>query len=383
TITPENLKSGLSTPIDQNIRHQAQILADYEKYHQAGIDMGMVNNVLSVDTITDMTGIEAIEHFQNQVKRVSNPEASVFIPRYVFEDVDKSPLKRVAAYHVYAIEGAKQFLQQFYPHTSTAYTNVKDELARRLGKLTLDRKEQIQLVNNFLSYYAFITHGGVANKIIGEVASGHQSRWGYFDKEKNIKRYVDRIIDKFKDVKIISQNPFIQALRLDKYSRDVQGIEISTTHSNYNKTRIIQGWRDLLNVPDPPNESGKFAEVRQMARDIIAFAIRTSGMQFSTGSFYELIPVDFWVETGLARFQRILSKGLRGIEGTSAVQLDVDGAIRSFIRHNFTEENLVPIIVYKEENAAASGITDVKKGVFPTHIKSFRKRHQEGQQASM
>src|SRR5690606_20977619 len=110
---------------------------------------------------------------------------------------------------------------------------------------------------------------------------------------------------------------------------------------------------------------------------------RTSGMQFSTGSFYELIPVDFWVETGLARFQRILSKGLRGIEGTSAVQLDVDGAIRSFIRHNFTEENLVPVIVYKEENEAASCITDLKKGVFTTHRKSFRIQNQEGQQASM
>src|SRR5690606_40694281 len=77
----------------------------------------------------------------------------------------------------------------------------------------------------------------------------------------------------------VCSSDLIQALRLDKYSRDVQGIEISTTHSNYNKTRIIQGWRDLLNVPDPPNESGKFAEVRQMARDIIRSEERRVGKE--------------------------------------------------------------------------------------------------------
>lgn len=354
-ITDKNLRDSLSKPIQENTQHQAQVLADFLSYQDAAQDMNTVNNVLSVDTIRDMTGIEALESFKNQVLQISDDRSSVVIPQYVFNDIKRSPIPRVAAFYKYGIEGAFNFIEQFYPYTSSTYNISKDYLAVATGRKVLRSKEIIAAANKFIDYFSLV-YDGTLDSIISRYSSGHNSRWSYFQYDKSIKDRVQKLMELIPKLK---DNPFIQGLRFDTYSgKGVQMFGVTNTNANYNKTRMTQGWWDMMIDKDE--------RIRTLAFDLVRFAIKTSGFQYSTSSFYDLIPVQFWNMSGLAEYQKTLSKGLRD----GSVRFDALSTVRSFIRHNFRMKGLIPTVFYSSDSVGGLGNVTVKD---KSHLVSFKR----------
>ena len=140
-------------------------------------------------------------------------------------------------------------------------------------------------------------------------------------------------------------------------------IGVVNTNSNLDKTQMIQGWWDMMTSP---NEA-----VRVLAGDLIRFAIYTSGFGYNTKSFIDLVPVQFWVQNGIAENHRVVLEGMYTTDesGQSATQLNSLGVVRSFIRHNFADLDIPEVFYYES-----------KDGDTKTNLKNVKKTFTTGQQ---
>jgi hypothetical protein len=194
------------------------------------------------------------------------------------------------------------------------------------------------------------------SEALNNISPDYLSRWSYVQESRSIWKPLDGMISKHSAVK---NNPFIKGIfQYPSQKNHVQMIGVINTSSNIDKSQLTKGWYDLLNHSNP--------EIKTLGGDLIRFAIQTSGFTYNTRSFADLIPVDFWVSSGLSKEHKQIVSSL----GNDLTPIDSEAVTRSFIRHKFEGLNEVPEAFYNAYGATiVTQLVDVESD--GTHVKSF------------
>jgi len=357
-LAMEELENPMEGFLDDHPERQALVLFEFTKYMSTAALMSKINNVLSVDTLQDMTGVEAIQSLLNQVADVTNGDNSIFLSDDLF-DVKKAPkqARRLAAFYQYGVYDALTLANEFFPYGNTSYKQAQNYAGLAMGLSRVTDKELLATINNFMDFYMFEGNGKIG-PVLNKLAPNYSTRWKFLSTSASIWKNVESLIAKYPSLK---QNDFIASLRTYPSKKDgVQMIGLTNTNKNVNKTRITQGWWTLMTSVEP--------EIRTLAVDLVRFSIYTSGFGFNTKSFTDVIPVQFWVQNGLAEEHKALLSGLLPNEsGESATRIDSEGFTRNFVRHAFMQLEKFPEVYYNPKKK--HNLVDVKAN--NTHVTEF------------
>lgn len=362
-LTEDMLKQGLTQSIESNIAMQAQVFKDFKDYMTAAGVASRISNVLSVDTFSGMTDIETIETFSDTVKKVTDPEALISLSPAVFSVKDApAEIKSVSAFYTYGVLDAIKFTGQFFPYMNQAYAISKEELADQVGQDSITDVDTLKKYNSFLDFF-LLESNNVLRTALEQISPKFYTRWQFSPGQSGLSiwEYVENVVNANP---ILRSNPLIQALENypNKDLSKVQAIGVSNTNKADNKSRLTQGWRDMLFSNNPA--------VKNLAGDLVRYAIYGSGFGYTTKSFVDLIPIDFWTKSGLGRAHENMVKGLTplDIEGNNATRIST-GAPVTFIRNKFEELDIVPEVYPKSLTMARREKTDDKSK--STHILEF------------
>lgn len=356
TIAEGSLSRTLDKLITDDIENQATILNEFEKLLKVAGTMTKINNVLSVDTFRDMTGIEPLETFMNQVEDVTKEDSPIYLDPSIFNlKIAPKEARRIAAFYKYGVEDAIDFVAQFTPYTTQAYKMVKDSFAQAQGLNKLTDKDTIRKINTFLDYWILESTGKLA-PILAQISPDSSTRWLFTDKNKSIWKYLQSMMAAYPRIK--DNNLIKNLLTYPSKGDAIQMIGVVNTSSNISRNDMSQGWYDLLHDANP--------DIKLLGGDLVRFALQTSGLGYNTKSFLDLVPPQYWVNIGLVKGHKQLLDGLR----SDLTKIDAEAANRTFIRHKFQELNEVPETYYSiTNNKVKTNLVQVK--ATGTHVESF------------
>jgi hypothetical protein len=364
-LSSNTLEANLTTDVNASPEHSARVFFEFENILTLSDQLTNINNILSVDTLKDATSIEALQAFLENKNRATNKEQSIYVDERIF-DLNTTPPegKRLAAFFKYGIEDAIGYIGQFYPSTSQAYTSARDMYAEITGQDKITDKTLLKKLNQFFDH--FMLDGDASMSTLMTKAhplyhedskldkSDYRLRWSFFDVEKNLFSMIRKLaaqtveegkVKRFKYPELQS-NVLIKNL-ISEESRDneVRILGIRNTDAQSDKTDYTNAWDNLLRSAHP--------EVKALGHDLILYAIRTSGFNYSTKSFYELIPVTYWVQSGIADLWNGMSKN---------PSFDPASALINFIRHNAKTLDRFPQLYGKWSGSAfiSDSILEVK-----------------------
>lgn len=348
SIRSVDLTANLVNTIASSYTHSANVLLEFLDVLDLSGQMSNINNVISVDTFQDATGLEALQSFNQQKDVATNESAAVYIDPRVFnlETAPKSG-KRLAAFFKYGIEDAISYISQFYPSASEQYEQMREHYAKAIGEEVITDKKLIKKLNQFTDYFLLQYDSGLFRAMTQSHPlynvdpkldkSDYRLRWSFFDPSRSIWKYINSMIEaKGKDGNLIypslQRNELLKNLESEESRQnEVQIIGVRNTDAQGDKTDYINAWWDLItNTND---------NIKTLGYDLVRYAVQTSAFQFSVKSFYELIPVQYWVETGIGSLWDGISKN---------PTIDVESDIVNFIRHNFRSLDRFPTIYTKE-----------------------------------
>ena len=190
----------------------------------------------------------------------------------------------------------------------------------------------------------------VTKQVNNTKGNDYKSRWSFFSPDKSMWNYINQIVDKYPALK---NNELIKNLEKERYGEDkVQMVGVRNTNNNTNKSEITNGWYEMLHAQS--------LEVRGLAHDLIRFAIFTSGFNYNQRSMFDLIPIQFWVESGLSDYWRSV------IKEKDSIGIDKDGVVTNFVRHNFKTIDRFP-----ELYQGSDSIINAKYEANTKHLVSF------------
>lgn len=334
------LMDNIKKPVGELAEHDARVLKEFLAIKDAADQLTKINNVLSIDTFQDATGIESLEALSQQVEDATNPNAPVYLDRRLFI-LDQAPVegKRIAAFFEYGIRRALRYVGQFYPSVKTPYKNVRSSLAGALGKNSITNKDQIRLINQHIDYFLF--NGG--SKLDMQLTLNHplyssdpkldkssnRSRWKLFDESLSMEKYLSSMTAKYP---ALSNNDMIKNLfTLPAKRGEVALVGVRNTDSRTNKSEVTRGWEELLNSTNK--------EIQALGHDLIKYSIITSGFKYGTRTFFDLIPLSFWQETGIDTVWSDVS---------SKINIDTDAVVTNIIRHEFKSMQGFPEVFGKD-----------------------------------
>lgn len=339
-IHAATLKATINNMVGQNSAHDANVLAALNILEHQSRFVAKLTNILSIDTFGDMTGPESLDAMRRNLYDLTYGDGAVQILPEVFGfdeegkiDISRAPkeTRRLASFFKHAIFDALDFVGQFFPYQQGAYTSAISALGNKLGLPVVLNKALIKRMNQFLDVYTLETNG-VITAALDRLAPNPRNRWLYTDPGKSIMSYVDDMTKQFpklttaRIIKAIAPSYSVQG--------GVQMIGIEGASSKINKTDLTKSWRDLMLNKEPA--------IRTLAYDLVRFAIATSGFQFGTRTFVDLIPNEFWVENGITKEHYKIVENMK-----LGLGLDVNAASVSFIRHNFRDIDEIPEIPVK------------------------------------
>jgi hypothetical protein len=333
-LTEEGLSAYLGQKIGTSTSHDARVLLEFRNIMTIASQLSKVNNVLSIDTFKDTTGIEAMEGLVQQVNDAIDPDKPVALDMRMFELDETPPVgKRLAAFYQYGVVNFLKYAGQFFPSATMPYRAVRTHFAVSMGQAGMTNKDSIKSINQFTDYFN-LEHDGFLSRSLENIhpqKASYRTRWSFTDPKNTLWMHIDKMIDKYPSLK---NNELIRNLETGKtYGEGVQMLGIRNTDGNTNKTEVTNGWYELLTST---NE-----EIRGLGHDLVRFATFTTGFEFNPRSMFELIPVSFWTESGVeAGWRNIVKAG-------EALQIDRDAVILNYVRHQFRTMKRFPEIYGK------------------------------------
>lgn len=339
--------------------HSARVLKEFFKLMKLATTMTNINNVLSIDTLKDMTGPSKIEVLMRSKNSATSKDNPIYIDDFVFnlKDAPKTA-KRVAAFYQYAVEDARQLLSQLFPYLNSSYINVKRDVHTLLSPL--DTVESIDQINTWIDYYN--SFGKLLPQLGAQYPNGlsnTKSRWDFYG-GTHIMDYITDVMNAYPALK---KNEFLSSIRKQPSGVDkLQAIGISNTNTYALKNDMILGWYQLLNPTTKDAEANK--AMRILGLDLVYYAMKSSGFSYGINTFLDLVPTDFWVESGIAEQYRNILKTTTAVNDQyeSSAVIDTDGLITGFVRQNFASMKKLPSVYLKWTPATTTKDAQPKLG---------------------
>ena len=302
SLTAENLDSLAGKQLneiqvdDQFL--QGEVLALFEETVEAGMDLGKVNKVLSPETAKNLSTFAALEEFNQNINYLNSNETRVRIDPDIFtrnselatpeERIAASPLPRVTAFYERGLQAAYNFGKGMFAYNSEAYEFVKAELAEKLGvRNYILNADQINTINAHLGQLALTDDGKLANLL-----AGIDFKTMLFDKDKSLAKILESMKDADPDLAKNALIKNLSASAVNKFSI-TQHVYYNNTsdRSIEDKNNMTQGWLSLIQSANPKHQ--------KLGKALVAYSVLTSGFQTSPGSFFDLIPTEYWESSGM------------------------------------------------------------------------------------
>lgn len=357
-LTDKNLEKGITNSIGDSTAHDIAVLQELQNILNIATQLGKVNKILSIDTFDDYTGIEALESFEQVQREATDSGALVYIDGSLFSNEAPAVSKRLASFYKNGIQGPLNYISQFYPSATQPYRLVRSAYAEAIGELQINDKATIKAVNQFTDFYN-LDGDSLLDRTLRQIypeEGRYRKNWSLFDINYSL---WDRINEIVEVNPALENNEFLRNLetRRTKENRAIP-LFIRNTDGNKNKTEVTNGWYELLTHPS--------AQVRGLGHDLVRYAIISSGFNYGPGTMFELIPVSFWVESGLSEAWRTI------VRSRDMLTIDTEGVVVNFVRHNFnTLERFPEAYGYWTGKLFQSKSINVTKAD-RTHIKEFR-----------
>lgn len=339
------------TEVKDNPLKSAQILNDFLHYLEAGNALSDLTAVLSVDTFKKTNKFEDIEDLLEKKSRVTSGDELITLNSNLFDPSNPAslPVRSVATYFKYGIEAPIKFSQNFFAESNNSFTQAKKQLKLVLGSKRLKAKTR-GIFNTFLNYW-LLQENNTINSILDKFSPNRGKRWTYTVKENSILSYINKEIVKDPS---LAKNALIKSLQYVEEKKEGYLVGLTNTTGDNSNQEIMDGWRDLLNSSKP--------EHKLIGYDLIRYAIFTSGLQYGPYSFFESIPPEFYVQSGLKQAHQNILNGLLPADDTGITYTSIpEGAILSFIRHKYKVLDEVPAVFYREGENGIYGIKNAKK----------------------
>lgn len=310
-IQAQALTDELTGSVDTSETHSALVLYEFLQNALQARSLVSMSDVLSVDTLNDLTSIEALQSFEHKVSKLITPkEGGATFPASLL-DLETAPptTRRLAAFIKYAIEDARAFTEQIFP--SLDYVKHQDYIAQQLNMSEITDQKTLKIINQFINFYQLNQNDKLRLALQGnhplfsstpELDQSNpmnrvKKRWSIMAKETedSIIGYMDKVVREINRPSL-TNNKVISTLKARPNKDGIIVLGLINTSSDKNKTDLINDFDELLHHED--------IRVRILAHDLARYAILTSGMSFSTASFVNIIPVSFFVENGLGELWR-------------------------------------------------------------------------------
>ncbi len=362
-ISSEDLTKNVKSNVMNDAKHSARVLFEFLKINNMARQMTRINNVLSIDTFQDATGIEALEAMAQTKGMATDQSEAIYIDPRIF-DMEKTPIegKRLASFYHYGIDNAIDYVGQFFPSASPQYQEVINHFAGVTGQERITDKEVIKNLHQFTNYFA-LQGDSLLSRTLTTIhpiqGKDYRDRWKLFDKNYSIWNYINRMLDKYPGLK---SNELLKNLESSRTMED-KAVLVSVRSSDKAivKSEMTAGWDELL--------ASNNVEIKTLGHDLVRYSIMTSGFNYGTGTMFDLVPVDFWVSSGLGAAWQNFADTI----GTQ--KMDSDAIVTNYIRHNFKTMDRFPeaYVRYSEKKGYSSvSLYDIK--IHPKdnrHITSF------------
>lgn len=347
-VRSEDFEAALTGQVEGDETYSALILYEFMQNAVQARTLSNMSAILSVDTLNDLTSIEALQSFIHKINKLTTfKEGSINFPASLLDFETAPPTtKRIAAFIKYAIKDAREFVRQFFP--SVDYTEHHKFIANQLNMSDITDVKTLKVINQFTNYFALNQNDKLRLTLqeTHPLASINQAsptnnikpRWSITAKEldDSIIGYMDKTVKEVNRPDI-TNNKVIKTLKQRPNKDGIVVIGLINTSSDKNKTDLINDFDELLHDED--------IRVRTLGHDLARWAIQTSGMSFSTASFVNIIPVSFFVENGLGEHWR-------NKVATDSFDLDKEALLLNLVRNKadsikyfpelFNEELMVP-----------------------------------------
>lgn len=395
-ITPSTLKKALGKDISEmsgeELQHQAQVLADFVKYHSTGADLAKANKMMAPDRFVQMSGLSDIEIWKNNKAYIESENSSIqVLGLYTSKDEDgntiQSSVPRINSYYENAILGAEKLLSTFMPYNSSYFSGFKQEMAAMLHSKddTFQDKRIIERINADIINYLMFEKDSPLKRIFSE-DSKNSIKNKLFSKNKGVANQLQNIKRRYNLhhntlLRMIEKNSMndrntlqmVSFNNMSSYSADTKtSFEDAFEELYFHPERVVKEKRDpVTNKISPlgPKEKVKaVAEVRALMENLVQYSVLTSGFQTGPNSFIDIIPISFWKRLGEDvegdvhfSFTDYLRNNINNrYRNSNSIATTEDAQIANMmeqiLRNRFTYKNLVKTVDVKND-----GLTVLKK----------------------
>ncbi len=227
------------------------------------------------------------------------------------------------------------FKDTFFSETKV-FLNTTNEVLNNLGKGALYDEELGNLINDELYTY-------VMSNINSPYSFTKEELKEFTQGKNNIASRLNSL--KYGKNKSISTRPLINYLTTKKGRKgdpDFVGVTKSKQVAISTQDEIYQDWENMLNDNNPV--------LKKFAEDLIKYSYMNSGFRNNLFSFFEYIPSKWLADNKLDEF--INGK----IQEFNETDIVLDDFISQFMRNNWNDNKIVPIISLKKADILNSSV---------------------------
>lgn len=303
-------------------RKQIQLLSDYLRYAKVSRDLNMFNSAVSPETMKNMSRLSFIESYNNKVEYLQGPLSSL---------TAENSTARVEAYRQ-GIQAAVDFVSQFVPYNRPGFTELKRGIAYATGQRNGILSPDLTDVINAMGLFWSLTK---KNSPFGSMMYENKPvvKKLLFTKENSLLQHMERIKKEYN----LQNDPFLGMLFGHESNINVDNFLQLIAFNNTTKlgvdqyNHITDRWAELL--------VDERKEVRDLAQNLVKYAVLTSGFMMGPNSFVDLVPMSYWKSSGLTDFFRREERTMNYENYFSS-----SSAAEQIIRNMFTEAGFLMTI---------------------------------------
>lgn len=318
------LQDQITTP---NNTTQRQVLEYFEKLQ--GYAKALNSAVLASKADTNGAGKTLMEAMlaQNKIRKVSDDA----IIKNFEKKFDRTML---GAYTDNSVMLAPEVYDGLFFSMTSGFEGMSQIIADDLGQFNLTNLELATEIEN--AAYSYIISNANALSVATETETHLQGLQALFSGPKSIARYTqlyknhpespirENLLIKMLKPQInpIGKPSFVGSINARKKGTDAQN-------------RLIEAWEELFNHERP--------NVRNYAANLVKYAFWSSGFKQGGGSFFDLIPMKYFEETGLTEYIKKEMLNVDNVGGADYLMNFRD----QFFRHSWDNTKVVPKVSSK------------------------------------
>lgn len=330
-ININSLSKTIGKSVKEDTRRQLEMLNNFYLWSKAGRDLMKVDKMVNSDRIGDMSSISAIQAFEDVENYVLNTQNSI----NGLSEFRNNKSYPIANKWRSVISDTMDFSSKLFPFNVAGVSFVKDNIK------TILHKEQLNKAQHDSINRASMLHI-LANTELRDVFTKQRVNELLLG-DNHIARKFENLVE---EIPLLKKNDFLKMISPDSKNVDSANLikrikfENSYSYSRAEKEGFTDGILQMMQKPglftDSKTEQQKIID---FVDDLVAYNLLSYGVNSGAGSFFDLIPIEYWTEKNITQDYRKEVENLKNKD-----YLFKDSFIEKYIRDNWYEKGLIKTI---------------------------------------